>query len=121
MIQNFDIVKEQIDAKLIPLKTKTDSINSRSSIALDNIKAIKSQADIHVHRIERASEIGKNLTNDINSARDQIENLFEQLRSLRSSLSIDQTRTKLKSEQVITILFVDFFRLFYSNKYNSFR
>ncbi|CAF4940617.1 unnamed protein product, partial [Rotaria magnacalcarata] len=57
MLQNSNTIKEQVDAKLIPLKTKTDSINNRSSVALDNIKDIKSQADIHVRRIEKASEI----------------------------------------------------------------
>ncbi|CAF3482923.1 unnamed protein product [Rotaria sordida] len=87
MIQNSSTIKEQVDAKLIPLKTKTDSINNRSSIALDNIKDIKSQADIHVRRIEKASEIGKNLTNEINSARDQVGKLLEQLKSLQSSLN----------------------------------
>lgn len=88
MIQHANTIKEQVDATLIPLKAKTDSVNSRSSIALDNIKDIKSQADIHVRRIEKASEIGKNLTNDINSARDQVEKLMEQLKSLQLSLSM---------------------------------
>jgi hypothetical protein len=37
------------------------------------------------------SEIGKNLTNDINSARDQVEKLLEQLKSLQSSLSMNPT------------------------------
>ncbi|CAF3518338.1 unnamed protein product [Rotaria socialis] len=87
MLQNANTIKQQVDAKLIPLKTKTDSINNRSSVALDNIKDIKSQADIHVRRIEKASEIGKNLTNDINSARDQVDKLFDQLKSLQSSLN----------------------------------
>ena len=77
-----------MDAKLVPLKTDTDSINNRSAVALHNIKDIKSQADIHVRRIEKASEIGKNLTNNINSARDQVEKLLEQLKSLQSSLSM---------------------------------
>jgi len=92
IIQNSNTIKEQVDAKLIPLKTETDSINNRSSIALDNIKDIKSQADIHVRRIEKVSEIGKNLTNDINSARDQVEKLLEQLKSLQSSLSMKRTK-----------------------------
>jgi hypothetical protein len=92
IIQNSNTIKEQVDAKLIPLKTETDSINNRSSIALDNIKDIKSQADIHVRRIEKVSEIGKNLTNDINSARDQVEKLLEQLKSLQSSLSMNRTK-----------------------------
>ncbi len=38
------------------------------------------------------SEIGKNLTNDINSARDQVEKLLEQLKSLQSSLSMNRTK-----------------------------
>jgi hypothetical protein len=88
MIQNSNTIKEQVDAKFIPLKANTDSTNSRSSVALDNIKDIKSQADIHVRRIEKASEIGKNLTNDINSARNQVGKLFEQLTSLQTSLSM---------------------------------
>ncbi|CAF5099741.1 unnamed protein product, partial [Rotaria magnacalcarata] len=33
MLQNSNTIKEQVDAKLIPLKTKTDSINNRSSVA----------------------------------------------------------------------------------------
>jgi hypothetical protein len=88
MMQNSNTIKEQVDAKLIPLKIKTDSINNRSSFALDNLQDIKSQADIHVRRIEKVSEIGKNLTNDINSARDQVEKLLEQLKSLQTSLSM---------------------------------
>jgi hypothetical protein len=43
-----------------------------------------------VYRIEKASEIGKNLTNNINSARDQVEKLLEQLKSLQSSLSMNR-------------------------------
>ena len=88
MVQNSNTIKEQVNAKFIPLKANTDSTNSRSSIALDNIKDIKSQADIHVRRIEKASEIGKNLTNEINSARNQVGKLFEQLTSLQTSLSM---------------------------------
>lgn len=87
MIQNADTIKEQVDGKLIPLKKDTDSINNRSTVALVNIQDIKSQADIHVNRIEKASEIGKNLTNDINSARDQVAKLVDQVQSLQSSLS----------------------------------
>lgn len=87
MMQNSNTIKEQVDAKLIPLKSDSDSMNSRSSVALDNIRDIKSQADFHVRRIEKVSEIGKNLTNDINSARDQVGKLLEQLISLQTSLS----------------------------------
>lgn len=86
-IENSNIVKQQVEAKLIPLKNETDSINKISSSALADIRKIKSQADIHVHRIEKASEIGKNLTNEINSARDQVNKLLEQVKSLQSSLS----------------------------------
>jgi hypothetical protein len=88
MMQNSNTIKDQVEAKLIPLKADTDSINNRSSVALENIKDIKSQADIHVRRIEKVSEIGKNLTNDINSARGQVEKLLEQLISLQTSLSM---------------------------------
>lgn len=87
-MHNSNTIKEQVDAKLVPLKAKTDSINNRSSIFLESMKDIKSQADIHVRRIEKASEVGKNLTNDINSARDQVDKLLEQLKSLQASLSI---------------------------------
>ena len=87
MMQNSNTIKEQVDAKLIPLKADSDSMNNRSTVALDNIRSIKSQADIHVRRIEKVSEIGKNLTNDINSARDQVGKLLEQLISLQTSLS----------------------------------
>ena len=62
-------------------------MNDRSSVALENIRDIKSQADIHVQRIEKVSEIGKNLTNNINSARNQVGKLLEQLKSLQTSLS----------------------------------
>lgn len=68
-------------------------INKRSNDALVNNQNIKAQADIHVNRIEKASEIGKNLTNEINSARDQVGKLLEQVKSLQSSLS----KTKKKS------------------------
>ena len=88
MMQNSNTIKEQVDAKLIPLKSDTDSMNSRSTVALENIQGIKSQADFHVQRIEKVSEIGKNLTNDINSARDQVGKLLEQLISLQTSLSL---------------------------------
>ncbi|CAF5143467.1 unnamed protein product [Rotaria magnacalcarata] len=104
MLQNSNTIKEQVDAKLIPLKTKTDSINNRSSVALDNIKDIKSQADIHVRRIEKASEIGKNLTNDINSARDQVDKLFDQLKSLQSSLNYS-TQINITHLDVVEIEF----------------
>lgn len=87
MMQNSNTIKEQVDAKLIPLKADSDLMNNRSTVALDNIRNIKSQADIHVRRIEKVSEIGKNLTNDINSARDQVGKLLEQLISLQTSLS----------------------------------
>ncbi len=87
-MQNSNTIKDQVDAKLIPLKTETDSVNNRSTIALENIKDIKAQADIHVQRIEKVSEIGKNLTNDINSARGQVGKLLEQLLSLQNSLSM---------------------------------
>ncbi|CAF1447840.1 unnamed protein product [Adineta steineri] len=86
-MQSANTIKEQVDAKLIPLKTETDSIDNRSSIALSEIKDIKAQADIHVRRIEKASEIGKSLTNNINSARVQVQKLLEQLKSLQSSLN----------------------------------
>jgi chromosome segregation ATPase len=109
MMQNSNTIKEQVDAKLIPLKTETDSINNRSSFALDNIKNIKSQADIHVRRIEKVSEIGKNLTNDINSARDQVGKLLEQLKSLQTSLSMK----KIFLIIVFGLLFL--FRLFNTN------
>lgn len=87
MMQNSNTIKEQVDAKLIPLKADSDLMNNRSTVALNNIRDIKSQADIHVRRIEKVSEIGKNLTNDINSARDQVGKLLEQLISLQTSLS----------------------------------
>ena len=62
-------------------------MNDRSSVALENIRDIKSQADIHVQRIEKVSEIAKNLTNNIKSARNQVGKLLEQLKSLQTSLS----------------------------------
>ena len=70
------------------MKAETDSINNHSSIALNNIEDIKSQADIHVRRIEKVSDIGQSLTHDINSARNQVEKLLEQLKSLQTSLSM---------------------------------
>lgn len=87
VIHNSNTIKEQVEAKLIPLKTETDSVDDRSNVALVNIRNIKSQADIHVNRIEKASEIGRNLTNEINLARNQVAKLLEQLKSLQSSLS----------------------------------
>ncbi len=111
MMQNSNTIKEQVDAKLIPLKTDTDLINERSSVALENITDIKSQADIHVRRIEKASEIGKNLTNDINSARGQVGKLLEQLISLQTSLS-----TNLNIHHIIK--YVVCFILDYSTQIN---
>jgi chromosome segregation ATPase len=114
VMQNSNTIKDQVDMKLIPLKIDTDSINNRSSIALENIKDIKSQADIHVRRIEKVSEIGKNLTNDINSARGQVGKLLEQLLSLQNSLS----KTSLRINDYSLVLF---FRSFNTNQYHTFR
>ena len=99
MMQNANTIKEQVDAKLIPLKSDTDSMNNRSSIALNNIRDIKSQADIHVRRIEKVSELGKNLTNNINSARDQVGKLLEQLISLQTSLSTKLDISLIRTRQ----------------------
>ncbi|CAF1621073.1 unnamed protein product, partial [Didymodactylos carnosus] len=78
---------KQAEIKLIPVSKEMETLTNRSSTALDSFTNIKDQADIHVKRIEKASAIGKNLTNDINSARDQVGKLMEQLKSLQSSLN----------------------------------
>lgn len=96
------------------MKAETDSINNHSSIALHNIEDIKSQADIHVRRIEKVSDIGQSLTNDINSARGQVEKLLEQLKSLQASLSMLTEKPNLPFSNVI-------FRLFHANQYHTSR
>ena len=116
MMQNSNTIKEQVDAKLIPLKSDTDSMNTRSAVALDNIRDIKSQADFHVRRIEKVSEIGKNLTNDINSARDQVGKLLEQLISLQTSLSTSNVASLQKA-----VSHCISFRLFHPNQHHSSR
>ncbi|CAF0980234.1 unnamed protein product [Didymodactylos carnosus] len=84
--EQSDIIN-QAEIKFTPISKEMETLTDHSSTVLNSFKNIKDQADIHVKRIEIASAIGKNLTNDINSARDQVEKLMEQLKSLQSSLN----------------------------------
>ncbi|CAF1577991.1 unnamed protein product, partial [Didymodactylos carnosus] len=79
--EQSDIIK-QAEIKFTSISKEMETLTDHSSTVLNSFKNIKDQADIHVKRIEKASPIGKNLTNDINSARNQVEKLMEQLKSL---------------------------------------
>ena len=87
VFQSWSSITKNDEDQLINLKATSDSVNERSSVVLASVKEIKSNADFHVQRIEKAADTGKSLTNTINSARYQVGQLVDQVKQLQKGLS----------------------------------